>query len=255
MFFFLSKTLSYLLKPIVIICGLLIASLLLKNPRWKNGLRIIAVSSLLFFSNDFISNEVMRSWETGVISFADISKKYQYGILLCGVAKVEVGPKDRVYIGSAADRVNHTLQLYKMGYISKILISGGSGRIIDVGEREADELASLLKLMGVPSDDIVVENQSRNTHESAVEIKNILEKITTPDQCLLVTSAYHMRRSLACFDKVGWHMDPFSADIVSHYRNFNFDVLFIPKTESISLWNTLIKEWVGYVTYWVMGYI
>ena len=255
MFFFLSKTLSYLLKPIVIICGLLIASFILKNLRWKNGLRILAVFSLLFFSNDFISNEVMRSWETGVIPFSDIQKKYQYGILLCGVAKGDVGPKDRIYIGSGADRVNHTMQLYKMGYISKILISGGSGRIIDNGDREADELASLMKLMGVPSDDIIIENQSRNTHESAVEIKKILEKITTPDQCLLVTSAYHMRRSLACFDKVGWPMDPFSADIVSHNRNFNVDALFIPKTDAISIWNTLLKEWVGYVTYWVMGYI
>jgi len=213
------------------------------------------VVALIFFTNDFISNEVMRAWEVSVTPFASLSKKYDYGILLCGAAKIDVGPKDRVYIGSAADRINHSLQLYKMGYIRKILISGGSGRIIDVGEREADDLATLLKLMGVPSEDLVIENQSRNTHESAVEIKKILDAIATPDQCLLITSGYHMRRSIACFDKVGWHMDPFSADVSSHNRNFNLDTLIIPKTEALGAWNTLIKEWVGYVTYWAAGYI
>ncbi|CAN5549708.1 YdcF family protein [soil metagenome] len=255
MFFFLSKTLSYILKPLVIIVGLLLLSWFLRNQRWKKRLFVVAISMLLFFSNDFIANEFMRGWEMEVTPFNDLMKKYEYGILLCGVAKVEVGPHDRVYIGSAADRVNHTLQLYRMGYIKKILISGGSGRLIDVGEREADQLSDLLQLMGVPGSDIIIENQSRNTHESAVEVKKIIEKITTPDQCILITSAFHMRRAIACFAKAGWPTDRFSADVLSHFRNYSFDTLFIPKTEAIGTWGILIKEWAGYVTYWGVGYI
>ena len=50
------------------------------------------------------------------------------------------------------------MQLYKMGRIKKILVSGGSGRLVETGEREADELAALLRLMGVPRKDILVEN-------------------------------------------------------------------------------------------------
>jgi uncharacterized SAM-binding protein YcdF (DUF218 family) len=255
MFFFLSKTLSYLLKPLVIIVGLFVASWLLKNAIWKKRLFLIAISLLLFLSNDFIANEVMKAWEIEVTPFAEIKNKYEYGILLCGVAKVDVGPDDRVYIGSAADRVTHTLQLYKTGYIKKILVSGGSGRIIDIGEREADQLASLLQLMGVPKEDILIENGSRNTHESSVEVKKIISGITTPDQCLLITSAFHMRRSVACFNKVNWPMDHFSADLQSHNRNFYVDTLLIPKTEAMNQWNILLREWTGYVSYWVMGYI
>ncbi|NOT73798.1 MAG: YdcF family protein [Cyclobacteriaceae bacterium] len=255
MFFVLSKTLSYLLKPLVIICGLLICSWLIKNSRWNKRLLITSIILLLFFSNDFIANEAMRSWEVSVTPFSQIEKKYEYGVLLCGVAKSEVGPDDRVYIGSAADRVNHTLQLYKMGFIKKILISGGSGRLIDIGEREADKLSSLLQLMGVPAQDIMIENQSRNTHESAIEIKKILAPFTTADQCLLITSAFHIRRSIGCFSKVGWPMDSFSADVLSHNRNFSFDTLFIPKTEAMGSWNVLLKEWAGYIAYRIAGYI
>ncbi len=255
MFFFLSKTLSYLLKPIVIIIGCLVLSWVLKSARWKKRLFLGGMVMLLFFSNEFIANEFMLAWEVKVTPFKDVQKTYEYGILLCGAAKSEVGPNDRVYIGSAADRINHSLQLYKMGYIKKILISGGSGRLIDIGEKEASQLSSLLQLMGVPQDVILVENDSRNTHESAMEVKKILENLTTPGQCILVTSASHMRRSLACFAKVGWPVDHFSADVITHNRNFSPDVLLIPKSESIGIWNVLLKEWTGYVAYWLAGYI
>ena len=255
MFFFLSKILGYLLKPLVIIIGCLLLSWILRNPKWKKRLFIGGIAMLLFFSNEFIANEFMLGWEIKVTPFKDLGKTYEYGILLCGAAKSEVGPSDRVYIGSAADRINHTLQLYKLGHIKKILISGGSGRLIDIGEREADQLSSLLQLMGVPPDDILVENASRNTHESALEVKKVLEDIGTPTQCILITSAFHMRRSVACFEKVGWPLDHFSTDFLTHKRRFTPDVLLIPKSESIGMWNVMLKEWTGCIAYWVMGYI
>jgi uncharacterized SAM-binding protein YcdF (DUF218 family) len=255
MFFFLSKTLSYFIKPLTAICLSFAGSLAVRNPKWKKKFFIAGLILILFFSNEFIANELMRAWEVRVTPFAEITRKYEYGILLCGVAKSEVGPRDRVYIGGAADRVTHTLQLYKLGIIKKILISGGSGRLIDIGEREAEELGSLLQLMGVPQADIVLENGSRNTHESAIEVRKILEPITTPQQCLLVTSANHMRRSVACFSKTGWPVEPFSTDFLSHDRKFTLDVLLLPKLEAIIIWQVLIKEWTGYCAYWAAGYL
>ncbi len=243
------------MKPLVIICVCLVLSWLIRNQRWKKRLILLSTIMLLFFSNEFLLNEAMGLWEVKVTPFAEIHRQYEYGVLLCGVAKTDVGPKDRVYLGSAADRINHTMQLYKLRYINKIVISGGSGRLIDNGEREADELSSLLQLMGVPTEDILIENTSRNTRESAMEVKKILEGITTPEKCILITSANHMRRSAACFAKVGWPLDQFSTDFHSHYRKFTFDVLFIPKMEAFTSWHVLIKEWVGYAAYWVVGYV
>ncbi|HRI80101.1 MAG TPA: YdcF family protein [Cyclobacteriaceae bacterium] len=255
MFFFFSKTLSYLIRPLVIICACLVLSWFLKNPHWKKRLFIFATSLLLFLSNDFIANEFMMMWEVRATPFSEISRQYEYGIVLSGASRSEVGPTDRVYISSAADRINHTLQLYKSGYIKKILVSGGSGRLIDIGEREAEQLASLFVMMGVPPGDIMIENDSRNTHESAEVVAKMLAGKTTSAQCLLITSANHMPRAAACFAKAGWPMDTFSTDFFSHYRKFTFDVLFIPKIEAFTTWNILIREWVGYVSYWLAGYV
>jgi len=255
MFFALSKLLSYFTQPIVVICLLLVGAVFVRNASWKTWLFRAGVALLLFFSNDFIANEMMTAWEVKPIAFADIKKKYEYGILLTGVTKAQMEPNDRVYFNRGADRVTHSAQLYKLGFIRKILISGGSGRLIDIGEREADDVANALVMMGVPQEDIVIENQSQNTHQSAIAVKKILTEKRINENCLLVTSGYHMRRSVACFKKVGLTVDEFSTDFISHKRTYTLDVLLIPKLDGIFTWTVMIREWVGFTAYWISGYV
>lgn len=255
MFFILSKTLNYLMMPLVVIAIFLIASALVRNVFWKKRLFIGGLALLLFFSNEFIANELMSMWEIPATPYQEINHPYEWGVLLSGVAKAGMKPDDRVYFSRGADRVTHTLQLYKLGFIKKILISGGSGRLLDIGEREANDLADALIMMGVSPADLQVENQSRNTHESAVAVKKMLSRQTQPKACLLITSGYHMRRSLGCFKKVNWPMDSFSADFLSQPRVYTFDVLFIPKVDALIMWNHLVKETIGYLAYVVAGYI
>jgi uncharacterized SAM-binding protein YcdF (DUF218 family) len=255
MFFTLSKILNYLTTPLVIVSVLLFISLILRNQKWKRKFLIAGLSLLLLFTNEFIANELIQKWEIGPTPFKEINKHYKYGILLSGVTRSSMEPADRVYFHRGADRVTHSLQLYKLGIIDKILVSGGSGQLNDTGHREADQIASALIMMGVNPEDIMTENKSRNTHESSVEVKSILRKAVRPEDCLLVTSAFHMRRSKACFAKIGWPIDTFSTDFLAHQRKFTLDILIVPKIEGLAMWNTMIKEWVGCVAYWIAGYI
>lgn len=194
-------------------------------------------------------------WEIPPTPFEKIEKTYEWGIVLTGVTKSQMPVVDRVYFNRGADRVTHAIQLYKKGIVKKILISGGSGRLIDIGQREARELEDVFLMMGVAATDILVEDKSRNTHESALESKKILEKITQPVNCLLITSGFHMRRSRACFAKAGWDVDVFSTDFLTHRRLYSFDILLIPKTDSLIIWGHFIKETVGYISYKAVGYI
>lgn len=254
MFFFLSKTIGYLARPLVIIVLLFLSSLIIRKTIWKKRLFIAALASLLFCSNAFISNEVMRLWELPPTPYAELKKSYEVGILLTGVTKSNFSPTDRIYFQRSADRVTHTLQLYKLGHIKKILISGGSGTITE-RTKEADELFLVLHMMGVPQEDMIIENQSDNTYQSAVAVKKIIEGIYQPQDCLLITSGYHMRRSRACFKKAGLEVDTFTVDFLSNKRSFTPDALIIPKIESLFNWQVLMKEWVGMTAYKMAGYI
>ncbi len=234
---------------------MLAASALLRNAKWKKKLFSIGLVSLFIFSNDFIANEVMRLWEVEAIPYASMSP-HEMGIVLTGATIPFLEPNDRVYFARGADRVTHSVQLYKLGLIKKILISGGSGRLGGEGEPEADKFKAAMVMMGVPDSFIILENETRNTAESAIEVKKILSSLDIKaENCLLITSAFHMRRSLACYRHQGVGLEPFSTDFYSHPRVFHLDVLIVPKAEALNLWNKLIKEWVGFVVYKMAGYV
>ena len=240
--------------PFTIVCGCLLFAFLTKNQKNKRRAYLAGLCMLFFFSNDFIANEAMRAWEIETPSLASL-KKYRLAIVLTGTT-VNHFPDDRVYFSKGADRVTHTIQLYKLGLVEKILISGGSGRLQGESEPEADKFKKVMALMGVPETDILIENETRNTAESAQEVKKILVTEGFQDtDCVLITSAFHMRRSLACYRKAGIDLDPFSTDFYSHPRDYHIDSFLIPKIDSFVIWHKLVKEWVGFVAYKFAGYI
>ena len=255
MFFILSKTLNFLVMPFTVVCLLFVLSVVLKAQRWKKRLFWAGFILLLFFSNDFISNEIMSAWEVKTKAYREM-KPHSLGIVLTGATVPLLKPNDRVYFQRGADRVTHTVQLYKLGLIKKILISGGTGTLATEEEPEADKFRKAMVMMGVSGDDIFIENETRNTYESAVEVKPMLDSLHfKPEDCLLITSAFHMRRSLACYRKAGLNIEPFSTDFYAHPRFFYPDGLFIPKLEAMIIWHKLVKEWVGLVAYKLAGYI
>lgn len=256
MFFILSKTLNYLVMPFVVVCICFVLSVLVRNPLWRKRCFRTGFVLLFFFSNDFIANEMMMAWEPDTVAYKDIPKNYEWGIVLTGVTESEREPADRVYFSKGADRVTHTVQLYKLGLIKKILVTGGSGRLIQLHERESVQFRDAMLLMGVPEQDIVLEANSRNTHENAVEVKKIIDSLhIKPSQCLLITSAFHMPRSIACFRKVGMDIDYFTTDFHSHPRQFTPDVWLVPRVEAFLIWHRLIREWVGIGAYKIAGYV
>jgi uncharacterized SAM-binding protein YcdF (DUF218 family) len=183
-------------------------------------------------------------------------KAYEAGILLTGVTNGDLTPTDRVYFSKGADRVTHTLQLYRLNKIKRIIITGGVGELIGTARPEAELLKEALLLMKVPAHDIIIENKARNTHENAKYSKVVVDSLhLSSTQCLLITSAFHMRRSRACFKKVGLDIDTFTVDFYSHKREFGPDELLIPRIEAMMVWHKLAKEWVGMMAYKVAGYI
>lgn len=255
MFFILSKTVSFLAMPLTIIWLVWLVSVFIRNQRWKKICRWTAFGLFIFFTNDFIANEVMLLWEVKAVSYEELRPR-ELGIVLTGVTLSMREPNDRIYFAKGADRVTHTVQLYKLGLIKKILISGGTGSLVRVDEPEANKFRAVMLLMGVPDSVIILENQTRNTYESAVEVKKMLDSLHyKPEDCLLITSAFHLRRSLACYRKAGLELEPFATDFYTHPRRYYPDAFIVPKLEALVIWEKLMKEWTGFVAYKLAGYV
>jgi uncharacterized SAM-binding protein YcdF (DUF218 family) len=255
MFFILSKTVSWFFMPLTLIVIFIFLGVFLKNPRLKKYFFWLGFGLLLFFSNGSIANEVMMMWELPAQPYDDL-RPHKLGIVLTGSMIYKPFPDDRVYFQRGADRVTHTIQLYKLGRIEKILISGGSGALVSEDEPEANKFKKVMMLMGVDSANIIIENETRNTYESAVAVKPILKQMNyRAEDCLLITSAFHMRRSLACYRKAGVDLDYFTTDFYTYPRAYQIESLIIPKVEALMIWQKLFKEWIGFAAYKVAGYV
>ena len=114
--------------PFTQMCIWFILAVFLKKRFLKKKFLILGVVYLFFFSNRFIVNEVLLMWEIPPTPYENITEVYQAGIVLGGVTNSEKTPRDRVYFSKGADRITHAYQLYNLGKIEKILVSGGSSK-------------------------------------------------------------------------------------------------------------------------------
>lgn len=256
MFFYLSQFLSFLAMPLTIILILLISGVWLRKKKYGKKLMGSGIILLLLFSNQFLANVAMKAWEPDFKAFDNLPE-YEVGIVLTGVTNLNKTAYDRVFFSRGADRATHAVQLYKLGKIKKILITGGQGLNPANPNTEAELLRDFMVMTGIPEQDILVEPAAKNTRENALFSKEILiqEGFNLDQNFLIITSAFHMPRSKGCFDKVGLQTDTFPVDYYSQDIRFSIPVLLQPDPYSIFMWHKLFKEWIGITVYWVVGYI
>jgi uncharacterized SAM-binding protein YcdF (DUF218 family) len=256
MFFYFSQFLSFLAMPLTLILLVLVAAAIF-SPKSK-GKKILwtGILLLLLFSNPFLSNLALLAWEPPYKSFNEIPPT-EIGVVLTGVTNLNKTASDRTFFGKGADRITQALQLYRMGKIKKILITGGQGLNPTNAYTEAELLKRFLIMTGMPETDILTEEKSLNTRENAVFTKEFLGKngISTDQEFVLITSAFHMPRSEKCFAKVGLKTIPFPVDYYSHDSKYDLPSLLYPRAEALNSWQILFKEFLGLLMYRIMGYI
>lgn len=242
-----------MISPFSWVAILLIAALLFKKRR--KACFTWAALLFLFFSNPFIINKIFSAWETDYLKYDEIKKPHDVGIMLGGTLRFYHGPLERPVYGRNADRFVNAVELYKRNKIRKILISGGSGKLMRKEEIESTLLEQTLLNMGVPKKDIILETQSRNTYQNAKYSAEILKAQYPRGKFLLITSSFHMRRSKLCFDKQGIETTAFPVDQRSGEDLLTPDRTIIPDAENFVKWTAIMHEWVGIVVYKIVGYI
>lgn len=252
MFFILSKILSFLFMPFSWVLLLLLASLFWKKK--AKQLRWAAVVVLLFFSNTFILQEVNRLWEVPVTLDSEL-ETYPVVVVLGGFSSYDT-LTDRLAFRESGDRLFQGLKLLQNGTVDHLLVSGGSGYVTRPDLREALFVGEYLDEIGIPKRKVWLESESQNTKQNAEFSAAILkEQGLENETILLCTSGYHMRRSIACFQKQGLKVMPYTTDPKVGERRFWLPDIILPNAYTLSYWQVLFHEWVGYISYKIMGYI
>ncbi|HOK51366.1 MAG TPA: YdcF family protein [Bacteroidales bacterium] len=250
LFFALSKILFFLISPMTWIGLLLLLSIAIKRRDLGRKIGIISLLVFLFFSNMAIQNSVMRWWEIETPPASAIKQSYTYAIVLGGMS--ECNPATgKLIVERSIDRILQAVILYKAGKVKKIIITGGSGKLLNQSIKEATDIKNFCIQLGIPSEDILTETESRNTYENAKFTKKLFSFKT--EKVLLITSAIHMRRSMAIFKKAGYQFDILSTDPLA--TPLEVDDYFLPEAKALDNWTIILKEWAGFIAYKLVGYL
>ena len=183
-------------------------------------------------------------------------------VILGGATRNNEPPRIMPDISDRGDRLLYGAKLYKAGLAPEIILTGGRIEWYGGESSEAENMATLLELMGIPRSAMVLESRALNTHENAVYVKEILQQKNIK-QILLVTSAAHMPRSLAIFRHQGIDAIPAPTDFIVSDRNLIEHRLstqsrilsLIPKSDNLDLITQALKEYIGTFVYRLRGWL
>ncbi|RVG71662.1 YdcF family protein [Sinorhizobium meliloti] len=154
-------------------------------------------------------------------------------------------------LNQAAERFVETLRLAQAYPQARILVSGGDGSLSGIYEGDAHASENFFGTFGIGSDRLIREGESRTTFENARYTRDLLAK-NGLERCALVTSAYHMPRSIGLFRANGMEVTPWPTDYrTSGKVRLGFD--FTQPSLNAQLATTAAKEWTGLVAYYLLG--
>lgn len=245
----LIKVISALLYPMGLLLVFVLSRLVFKAFGWRTLSRLCATS--FFMVLIFASNPKFARWLASNLehqypqrAIQNISK-HDAIIVLGGGLRIPTAPALHAQLGHGADRYWYATRLYRSGRASKIVIAGGNVYTQPGLESEAAYASRLLQEWGVPRAAISVETTSRTTQQNLENVVALLEAEKI-ESALLVTSALHMPRAFALFNRLPIPVTPASADVLvrEDYRPSVLD--WLPSSSAMQLTTLALHEYYGH---------
>jgi uncharacterized SAM-binding protein YcdF (DUF218 family) len=246
--FALKKIISaFLIMPGILIVFLIITGIYgIKKKNFVLKLNLLAGIILYCLSISFVTNNLL-----GIIEKESIysGKPAVDAIILLGGGVMEGVPDISGTSIPSSDmvvRIVDTVRLYKK-YGLPVVVSGGNvaGKV-----KEAVVAKRFLIDLGVKEKDIIPEDSSRDTVENALFVKEIF-RIKGYKKGLLLTSAYHIRRSEFLFKKAGLDVYPHSCGITAG-KSVELTLYdFLPSIGCLNQTAVTLKEAIGLLFYYI----
>jgi len=254
LFFWLSKLAWYLVAPDSVIVLLVLAAwvfLVRGAIQWAKRTLGLVVAIVLVLAALPVGEWVLYPLETRIPTNPRLPQRVD-GIIVLG------GPEDevrtflwgQVEVNDAAERFLASVALSRRHPQAKLVFTSGSGSLVDQSLKGADVARRLYQELGLDVSRIVFESESRNTAENVSRSKALVRP-APGESWVVVTSAFHMPRSVGIFCKEGWPVIPYPVDhrtLPGHAVRFGGGL-----SGNLSSLSLGIKEWLGLTAYFLTG--
>ena len=256
MFYYASKIVWFLVNPVTIL-GLmaLITSVLcfVDRPRLRRAFAAITAVFVIVVMTVPVGSYINMTIENRFPANPPLPASIDGIIVLGGAVDPEMTTaRGQFAVGGSFDRVIVFAELAERYPDARLVYSGGSHAWI-AGEGEAAMVGPLLRRLGVDTDRVRFEPDSRNTYQNALHARD-LAKPADDETWVLVTSGYHMPRAIGTFRHAGW-----PSDLIAFPVDFRFPPDYRPSWFSFDLSGGLgslrsgLHEAIGMVAYYLTG--
>jgi uncharacterized SAM-binding protein YcdF (DUF218 family) len=196
---------------------------------------------LLVMSFPLTGITLIRSLEATAGPYADpgklASRGVRYVVLLSGgFREGDLTPADRT--GCSILRIHEAVRLWRGISDAKIVFTGGVIPGLNESVSLARAMADVAGPMGVPQSAMILETESWTTEDQA----RLVARIVGKEPFALVTSAYHMPRSLLLFRLQGLDPLPAPADFTVRAPIIGYETL-IPQASGLQMTQIAMKEY------------
>ncbi len=254
MFFVLSKVLWAAAAPTNILLGTAALGALagLRGRRWAGRLAAGAVLVLVLGGGLPVGRLLLRPLEDRFPKPSLDGASPDGIVVLGGAIQQAIGAtRGQVTMWDAATRITAGVVLARRFPAARLVYTGGSNALVSELGDEAEDAKRLWTDLGIDPARITIEDRSRNTAENARFTHDLLQP-RAGQRWLLVTSAYHMPRSVGLFRAAGFDVLPYPVD----YRSTGTWRDLLPTFEAssgLARLDVAVREWIGLVAYRLSG--
>ena len=255
MFFLLSKTLGTMLLPVNFLIGAGVLGAILLVTRYAVlGRKLLATSAVLLALCGFspVGKLLILPLEQRFPPW-DPSRGAPDGIVVLGggIEPDLSAAHGRPILDHSGDRLVAAAELARQYPNARIVYSGGNANLVgDDSAKEADYALSMLESLGVAKARLTAERLSRNTVENAEFVKTVANP-KEGERWLLVTSAFHMPRSIGLFRRAGFKVEAYPVDWrASPSQALSFSSVAMNGLERTEV---AMREWIGLAAYRLTG--
>lgn len=214
-----------------------------KKKKWGTRLLTTGCAGLVFLAIIPVGFWMLENLENRFPKIEDVPANAK-GIILLGGSfdrLTSAGREDIAY-NLAGGRFIHFVELAKAyPHLQRVY----------TGTRfEMESAKTEFRALGLDPASVLFEHNSKNTHQNASETAALIHPQPT-DKWILVTSAYHMPRSVGLFRKAGFNVIPFPVDYHTpgHYELW----FFMGLKDNLNAWHAGTREWLGMIINYIRG--
>ncbi|MGA7383262.1 MAG: YdcF family protein [Methylocella sp.] len=255
MFFIASKILWFVAEPVFLAIAVGVLGILLGFTRFVRAGRALMAGAIIALAAGLLT-------PLGAVLLRPLEDRFQApplgmpapaGIIVLGGAmdteKSEA--RGQVFLTEDAARMTTGVELARRYPTARLVYTGGSAGLLGEGQPEAISARKLWLSLGVPAERMTFEARSRNTWENALFTRKLV-KPKPGETWLLVTSAWHMPRSVGIFRHLGFDVIPYPVA----YRTFGDrrDFLLASSViDKVIMLDYGVHEWAGLFAYRLAG--